>query len=235
MTHPIPQQSKVRIVTAQHLIPVEGENLSPGGVAFQGGRILEVGAPDALRAKYPDAEVQDYPRHTLIPGLVNAHADLSLTHFEKYPHPLPDTQEGRVLYTAWLINVSRFKSKLPIVDQQKAVREGIETVRKSGVTTLGDLCRYPVAMPIYQESGLRVVVLAEIENIQRATAQEEFEQALALVDEVEHSGNPRLMAGLAPFSAFTLSKNMLRILANHAVQMKIPFHIHAAISFSEME
>jgi len=231
----IPRQSQVQLIVAQHLLPVEGEPLSPGALAFQGGRILEIGSPEALRQKFPDAEVKDYPRHTLIPGLVNAHADLSLTHFEKYPHPLPENQEGRVLFSAWLINVSRFKSKLPIPDQQKAIREGLAISKRSGVTTLGDVCRYPVAIPLYEASGLRVTVLAEIENIQRQLAQEEFEQALALIDEVEHAGKARLRAGLAPFSAFTLSKNMLRILANHAQQLQIPFHIVAALFFGEME
>lgn len=229
------EQSPIQIFSAQHLIPIEGEILSPGALAFQGGRILEVGAPEEVKRKFPEAQVRDFPSHTILPGLVNAHADLSLTHYEKYPHPLPETVDGRFLFMPWLINLSRFKAKLSIPDQQKAITEGLEITRRCGVTTLGDVCRFPVAMPLYEKSGLRVTVLAEIENLQRATSQEEFEQGLALIDEVEHAGKPRLKAGLAPFSAFTLSKNMLRILGNHALQLKIPFHIHAAISFSEME
>jgi cytosine/adenosine deaminase-related metal-dependent hydrolase len=58
---------------------------------------------------------------------------------------------------------------------------------------------------------------------------------LALVDEVIHGKNPRVTAGLAPFSAYTLSKNLLRILAHHAIQLQIPLHLHAALSFGEME
>src|SRR5215831_13957765 len=214
---------------------MEGEVLSPGALAFQGGRILAVGAPEDLATRFPDAVRREFPTQTLLPGLVNAHADLSLTHFAKYPRPLPDSHEGRLLFMAWLINVSRFKSRLAIPDQQEAIRAGLELSKKSGVTALGDVCRYPAAVPLYQASGLRVVALAEIENIQRALAQEEFEQALALIDEIQHAGHPRLRPGLAPFSAYTISKNMLRILANHALQLQIPFHIHAALSFSEME
>lgn len=229
------QPSPIQIFTARHLIPIAGDVLSPGALAVQAGRILDIGAPEALRQKYPDAAVREFPRHVLLPGLVNAHADLSLTHYDKYPHPLPETKDGRFLLMAWLINLSRFKAKLPIADQQKAVADGLEIARRSGTTALGDVCRFPVAVPLYEKSGLRVTVLAEIENLQRATAQEEFEQALALIDEVGHGGHPRLKPGLAPFSAFTISKNLLRILANHALQMKIPLHIVAALSFSEME
>lgn len=229
------QPTPIQIFTAQHLIPIVGDTLSPGALAVQAGRILEVGAPEALKSQFPDAVVRDFPRHTLMPGLVNAHAELSLTHYDKYPHPMPEAKDGRFLLMAWLINLSRFKAKLPIPDQQKAIADGLEIVKRSGTTTLGDVCRFPVAIPLYEKSGLRVTVLAEIENLQRATAQEEFEQALALIDEIDHVGHPRLKPGLAPFSAFTISKNMLRILGNHALQMKIPFHILAALSFSEME
>lgn len=230
-----PQTAEVHLIVAQHLIPIDGEILSPGALAFQGERILAVGRPDELRQRFPQAQVEEYSNHCLLPGLVNAHADLSLTHFEKYPHPLPETKEGRILFMAWLVNVSRFKSKLSLDDQQKSIREGLDIVRRSGVTTVGDVCRYPIAVPLYRESGLRIVALAEIENIQRTLAQDEFEQALALVDEILHEENPKLKAGLAPFSAYTLSKNMLRILGSHAIQMGIPLHLHAALTFSEME
>lgn len=229
------QASPVQIFSAQHLIPVLGEAISPGALAVQGGRILEVGSPDALKQQFPEAEFREFPGHSIIPGLVNAHADLSLTQFDRYPHPMPESKDGRFLLMAWLINISRFKAKLPIPDQQKAIATGLDIVKRSGTTCLGDVCRFPVSVPLYEKSGLRVTVLAEIENLQRANAQEEFEQALALIDEIEHSGHPRLRPGLAPFSAFTISKNMLRILANHALQMKIPFHIIAALCFSEME
>ncbi len=229
------EKMPIKIIFAQHLLPLEGEILSPGALAIQGDKILELGDPGALQKKIPEATVEAFEGKTLLPGLVNAHADLSLTDYNQYPHEPFETKDGHVLFTRWLINVSRFKAALPLSDQKSAIQKGLDLAVRSGATTLGDVCRYPIAISLYQSSGLRVVCLAEVENIQRQLAQEDFEQALAMIDEVQHGDHPRITAGLAPFSAFTLSKNLLRILANHAIQQKISLHLFAAISFCEME
>lgn len=227
--------SELTLFTADRLLPIEGEPLSPGAFVVRDGQILAVGAPEALRAAYPDAKRVDFGGLTLMPGLVNAHADASTANFHQFPHEPFETQDGRVEFARWLVALSRFKTGLSIADQQSAVRKALEHLRGSGTTTIADLCRYPAAIPLYEGSGLRVVALAEVENIQRRLAQEDFEQALALIDEVQNSKTPLVTAGLAPFSAYTLSKNLLRILANHAVQLGIPWQLHAALSFSEME
>ncbi|HEX5032834.1 MAG TPA: hypothetical protein VFW62_00010, partial [bacterium] len=99
-----PQTAEVHVIVAQHLIPIEGDILSPGALAIQGERILAVCRPEELTRRFSQAKVENYSNHCLMPGLVNAHADLSLTHFEKYPHPLPETKEGRILFMAWLVN-----------------------------------------------------------------------------------------------------------------------------------
>jgi len=226
--------SEIKIFTAEHLIPVEGDPLSPGALAVLDGKILELGAPESLKKKYPQSEIVDYSEQSILPGLVNAHADLSLTNFSGYEANYL-AKDGRLHLMPWLVQVSRYKASLSIPEQQASMAKGLGKCRASGTTTLGDECRFPVAIPAYEKSGLRVVCMAEVENIRRETAQDDFEQALALVDEVLHAAHPRIHAGMAPFSAYTLSKNLLRILANHVLQQGIPMHLHAALSFSEME
>ncbi|MDX1386010.1 MAG: amidohydrolase family protein [bacterium] len=225
----------MKIFTADHLITMEGEVLSPGAMLVQEGLIQSLGAPEVLQKENPEASVESFSGHCLLPGLVNAHSDLSLSN---YPSSLNDSfkmNDGRMLLMPWLVNLSRFKTGMAIPEQQEAVEKGLNIQKTHGVTTLGDRCRYPAVINRYENSGLRVVCLVDIENIQRVRAQEEFEQALALVDEILHGKHPRVTAGYAPFSAYTLSKNMLKILADHAVNQGVPLHLIAALSFSEME
>lgn len=232
-------ENQIQIFSADHLITMEDKDFSPGAMAVQEGEILALGTPQEIAARYPQEKfsvsLQKFPNGVILPGLVNAHSDLSLTLYPSEKNVSFQMQDGRVLLMPWLIHLSRYKANLAIPDQQRAVRQGLEKLKHSGVTTVGDVCRYPGVLPQYRESGLRVVCLAEIENIQRRTAQEDFEQALALVDEIEHEGHPRLRAGLAPFAAYTLSKNLLKIIADHAFSQELPLHIIAALSFSEME
>ena len=226
---------KLKIISAAGVVPIEGEPLFPGAVLIEGENIRAVGAPAELQMQFPDATTEDFPDGVLLPGLVNAHADLSLTHFDLRKNEPFQMTDGRVLLMPWLVQMSRYKSKLSILDQQKAVAEGLNFQKSRGVTTVGDRCRYPGVIAQYGDSGLRVVCLAEIENIQRPLAQEEFEQALALADEIVAADHPRLKAGYAPFAAYTLSKNLLKILAEHALTQGLPLHLFASLSFSEME
>jgi 5-methylthioadenosine/S-adenosylhomocysteine deaminase len=228
-------KSSIKIVSAAGVLPIEGEAIFPGGVLVEGGTIRAVGDPKKFKMEYPDAALEDFPDAILMPGLVNAHADLSLSHFKLSSNETFQMSDGRILLMPWLIQLSRYKSKLTISQQQKAVADGLKFMKSRGVTALGDRCRYPAVLPLYRDSGLRVLCLAEVENIQRPLAQEEFEQALALADEVLHEGHPRVTAGYAPFAAYTLSKNLLKILAEHALNQNLPLHLFAAMSFSEME
>ena len=47
-----------------------------GGVAAEGGKILEVGGTAALKAKYPQAEFVDAKGGVIMPGLINAHTHI---------------------------------------------------------------------------------------------------------------------------------------------------------------
>lgn len=225
----------IQILHADGVLTVEKGMLFPGSLVIEGESIRAVGDPKKLEREFPDAEIVDFSGAVLLPGLVNAHADLSLSHFEIKRNDAFKMSDGRVLLMPWLVQLSRYKSQLGIPEQQKAVREGLEQSKFSGVSTVGDRCRYPAVIPEYKKSGLRVVCLAEVENIQRPLAQEEFEGALALVDEILSEDHPLLLPGLAPFAAFTLSKNLLKILTEHALIQKLPLHLFAALSFSEME
>jgi 5-methylthioadenosine/S-adenosylhomocysteine deaminase len=231
----VSESRPLKILSAAGVIPIEGAPLFPGAVLIEGETIRALGDPKKLRMEFPDAVSEDHPDSILLPGLVNAHADLSLSHFNPASSDAFKMSDGRMLLMPWLIQLSRYKSKLAIAEQQGAVAYGLQMMKSRGVTTLGDRCRYPAVLSQYRASGLRVVCLAEVENIQRPLAQEEFEQALALVDEIVHEAHPRLKAGYAPFAAYTLSKNLLKILAEHALNQGLPLHLFAALSFSEME
>ena len=224
------------LILADHVFTLKNDEVfSPGALAVEQGRVLAVGPADAIQARFPDADREAFPGHCLMPGLINAHTDLSLGGYDLKINESFKMKDGRVLLMPWLVYLSRYKSKLDIPDQMTAVEKGLERQKRMGVTALGDRCRYPAVIPKYKNSRLRVVCLAEIENIQRKQAQEDFEQALALVDEILHEDHPQLTAGYAPFSAYTLSKNLLKILADHAVTQALPVHMLAAFSFSEME
>lgn len=68
------------LLTAEAVLPMAGEHrvLREGAVLVKGERVADVGYARDLVQRYPDAEVRDYGRAVLMPGLVNAHCHSGL-------------------------------------------------------------------------------------------------------------------------------------------------------------
>lgn len=49
------------------------------GLVYQDNKIVEIGELSALQKKFPEANVNIYPDHIIIPGLINSHHHLGLT------------------------------------------------------------------------------------------------------------------------------------------------------------
>ncbi|HZA44553.1 MAG TPA: hypothetical protein VE568_04515, partial [Rubrobacter sp.] len=64
------------IFAAGTLMPVASPPIQDGAVLVRDGRIAAVGPLADLGRGAPDAEVRFFPKYTIIPGAVNAHAHL---------------------------------------------------------------------------------------------------------------------------------------------------------------
>lgn len=74
----------VQIVTARWIVTGTAPDgtshvLDNGALAHEDGIILAVGPADEIRNTYPNAPVSSYPRHLILPGLINAHHHVGLT------------------------------------------------------------------------------------------------------------------------------------------------------------
>ncbi|MBE9374599.1 amidohydrolase family protein [Saccharopolyspora sp. HNM0983] len=68
----------LELITADRvLVGPPGEEIAAGAVLFDGERIAAVGPRAALRQRSPGAIVREFPGHTVLPGLINAHVHLA--------------------------------------------------------------------------------------------------------------------------------------------------------------
>jgi 5-methylthioadenosine/S-adenosylhomocysteine deaminase len=57
-----------------------GEGVATGqALLMDGGRIAAVGAAEALKAQFPNAERIELPSHVLMPGLINSHTHSAMS------------------------------------------------------------------------------------------------------------------------------------------------------------
>ena len=128
------------------------EVFSPGAVALADEKIVAVGPPDDLKARYVPAQVLDYPQGLIAPGLINAHTHAAMSLFRGLADDLPLDE--------WLNNYifpaeSRIDGDFVYWGTKLAVAEML----LSGTTTFTDM--YLFAGDVARaaaETGIRAVV-----------------------------------------------------------------------------
>ena len=93
----------MKILSAEYLIPMNGEAIVDGAIAIENSEIIDVGREEDLLKRYPDAQREDYPHHAILPGLINCHAHLDMSLYKNYASD-PVRQTGvRINYIEWLL------------------------------------------------------------------------------------------------------------------------------------
>src|SRR4051794_24882810 len=79
--------ASVTLLRAAWLAPTDRPPIRDGAVAISGTRVAAVGTWRDLAGDYPGAPVHDAGEAVILPGLVNAHTHLELTHIPRRPLP----------------------------------------------------------------------------------------------------------------------------------------------------
>ena len=214
---------------------MEGPPLLSGAMAVDQGEIIDVGLEQDLINRYPDTPIAEYPTQIIMPGLINAHTHLDMTfHQEHALDPVRNPNQD-VNFVDWLISCIDYKRKQSHERLRDAVKEGISQSIEAGTTCVGDMGSYEGVYQCLNEAGLRGVVFPEVMSFDSRIAQDLFEAAMSIVERYMDSDSDLITVGLAPYSPFTLSRNLLKIMAQYCWSSNIPLMMHTAESFSEME
>ena len=142
------------ILKSHYVVPIDRPVIENGAVDVRDGKIASVGTAHEL-AGGPAFDCGDA---VILPGLVNAHTHLELS-----------LQAGKVTPHNDLVEwLTRLMAGMPDdADKEEQVRDavlrGVELSVSSGVTTLGDITRFPsCARAVLVDSGLHVVSFGEV-------------------------------------------------------------------------
>lgn len=134
------------------------ETLSDGAIAFQDDTILELDSWEALRDKYPDANVHGSSQFAILPGLINAHH-----HSNGVPNSLQGVDDD--FLEPWLFANTALRSQDPTLKTLLSAA----FLLQSGITTVLDVASIsgtPEAsienlkgrLHAYEQAGLRVAL-----------------------------------------------------------------------------
>ncbi len=180
------------------MYPASRPPIADGCVVVEGGRIEWVGPFGAA----PSGRVQDLGDGVLLPGLVNAHTHLELSHLG---HLRSVGEQG---FVAWIEAVVAARGAPP-EEVRARVSEAIPGLLASGTVALGDVSNALSHLDLLDESGLDATVFLELLGWDPARAEEILAWADRRLSETAgrrtpvrlaahgpHSVSPRLFEGL---------------------------------------
>jgi len=202
----------VRTLSADWLVPVEGEPIRDGSVAIaDDGTIAAVGPAAHLGTG------ERFDGCVIVPGLVDCHSHLEYAVYAGFGDGLP--------FSSWIgLHISR-KSLLDL-DQMRAIAtDGAHECLRSGITTVGDCSFVGAAAEAAAETGLRAIVYLEVFG-RDASALGRFEEMRMRVEPVL---SDRVRLGVSPHAPYTCTLELYEACAG----LGLPVATHLAESVSE--
>lgn len=218
----------MQIYTASYVLPISSAPIAGGAIAVQDGVITAVG-PAAELSGAAGAKVTDLPGCVIVPGLVNAHTHLELTHFPAWKvrkdlDYLPRT------YVEWVSQVVKIRRALAPGEVELSVREGLRFCIESGTTAVGEILSDFSLAPVYAASPLSVRLF--LEGIGHDPV-----QCAALLKHMEASLNSlgnRLLPGISPHTPHTVSRQLFLDLQALAQRLGASKAVHLSESLEEV-
>ncbi len=216
----------MQIIAASHLLPITSAPLQGGAIAFEDGVIKAVGTLAELR-KSITAPIREYPDHALLPGLVNAHTHLELTHFPAWLKR-KDLEYTPRTYVDWIIQVIKIKRSLRPQELTASLREGFDISLQAGTTMVGDILSDLRLLSAYQDTSLSGRIYLEM--IGKAPPY------VIPAAEIQHHLRDipaGFLSGVAPHTPFTVSAAYFSSIIEAARTSGLPITMHLAESREE--
>ncbi len=197
----------MRILSADWVLPVEGEPIQGGAIAIEDGRIAAVGTAAEL------GEGERYPDAAIVPGFVNAHTHLEYAVYAGFGDGLS--------FGPWISTHVERKRRLDRADMEAIARLGAAECLRSGITTVGDLAFSGASAHAVAELGLRAIVYVEVFGVEAADALRQFETKREYVGPAL---SQRVGLGVSPHAPYTCSTEVYA--ASASLHLPVATHLN---------
>lgn len=221
------------LIHARWVIPVtEGDPfLEYHSLAIHDGRIIDILPTDKARNKYQAQIENNYSRHVLIPGLVNAHTHSPMSLFKGMADDLPlmDWLHNHI----WPAETHWVSEEFVHDGSELAIAEML----RSGTTCFNDMYFFPeTTARVARDIGIRAcvgLIVVDFPTVWASNADEYIEKGLDLRD--KYRSDVLIHTPFAPHAPFTVSDAPLQRLRVLSDEMDLPVHIHIHETAHEIE
>ncbi|HXI34445.1 MAG TPA: amidohydrolase family protein [Gemmatimonadales bacterium] len=214
-------------VRAGRVYPVTAPPLDDGAVLVgDDGRIAAVG-PNASVPSPPATELLEYRDAVLVPGLVNCHTHLELTHLAG--------QNREDDFTRWIRRVRELKQETKPEQFLAAATQGVRDFWARGVTCVADTGDSGAPLHVLAELGGRGIYYQEVFGPDPAQVEESMAGLRVAVHALRPLATSQLRLGVSPHAPYTVSAPLYRAVAQYARSEHLPVAVHLAESRAESD
>ena len=214
-------------IRAQFVHPVTAPPIEDGAVLVDDrGTIAAVG-PNLVVPTRPGALQLEFPDARLLPGLVNTHTHLELTHLAG--------KNAEREFAGWIRTLRALKDATTPEEFSRSAEQGVRDAWAAGVTCVADTGSTGAPLEALARLGGRGIYYQEVfgpDPAQCAASMAELERALARLSPLASSP---LSLGVSPHAPYTVSEPLYRAVADLARRERWPLAMHLAESRAETE
>lgn len=192
------------VYRAAFVLPVTSAPIRDGFVAVRDGVVTGLGAMSD-RPRGRDVTEIDLGKTILMPGFVNAHTHLELSHLEG---AVP-ADRG---FVAWIEDQLRIRAERSVGEIPVAIRKAVAALEAGGTVALADVSNSLAAVGPLEESPLHALVLHEILGFDPAKASAVFEQSKTIRAAANAKRGPRVRIEVAAHAPHSISRELLELL-----------------------
>lgn len=222
--------SNIRIYAASWLLDPATEQISGGAIAVRDGVIIARGTRDDMLRSL-SAELVEYPGAAILPGFVNAHTHLELTHFPAWREQHGMEYSPRT-FVDWIIQMVKINRGVTPEHARLSLHEGIRKCLQSGTTSVGDiLTRYDLQTE-YRQQAIGGRLYFEILGHDPARLNARLAEALHTIDTLHDTA---ITPALSPHAPYTIAEQFLGNIRTTATSHHLPLAIHISESAAETD
>ena len=213
--------SKRRLIRAAVVADGAGLYARPGALLLEDNRIIAVGRPEAIGGS-GDWGIEQRDDQVVLPGLVNAHCHLDLTHIG----PLPAAGDF-----VSFINQVRSRRATTHAEIVASVERGIALSRAGGTAIIGDIAGVGSVAPIQTMRDARMAGVGFIEVFGLGKSQQRSIESLRAAVESIVPLDHGVMVGVQPHAPYSCGEEVYR----QSVRLNRPIATHLAETVEELE
>src|SRR5712691_10992723 len=214
-------------IRAGRVHPVTAPSIEDGAVLVDAhGRIVAVG-PSARVPTPRGVQSLEFRDAELVPGLVNCHTHLELTHLGGgVKHDEPE-------FLTWMQRIRELKEATSAAAFYEAAVAGIRDCWARGVTCVAETGSTGAVMRALHDLGGRGIVYQEVFGPDPAQRDASMAELQSAVDQLRRLATSQLRPGVSPHAPYTGSAPLYEAVAAFARLETLPIAVHVAESREE--